>query len=45
MGVTSRPDQLWFEVRWKRSEVGDPPMDLLEAVEKSFPMHHFGAYL
>jgi len=38
IGVSSQPDQLWFEVLWKRSEAGGPPMDLLEAVEKSFPL-------
>lgn len=41
MDETSRHHRLWFEVLWKSPEASGPPLDLLEAVENSFSLHHF----
>jgi putative Mg2+ transporter-C (MgtC) family protein len=41
VGEDSQRNQLWFEVVWRRPEISGPPLDLLAAVEKSFPLRYF----
>jgi putative Mg2+ transporter-C (MgtC) family protein len=38
---TSQKTLLWFDVAWKRTEIAGPPLDLLQAVERSYTLSHF----
>lgn len=33
--------RIWFEIGWKRSEVGPPPLDLLKLVQSHYPNSSF----